>query len=195
MAIAAVIGARDFTNAYSKPAMVSVMYLDCSSLDIMIVDDSAYMRRIVAAMMRGFGARRIHEAEDGAEALEKIEMQPPDLIIVDWVMPVLDGAELVKLIRNPDGACAYTPIIMLSGHTERSRVLAGSKLGINHFLSKPVSANALYKRMADCVLHPRKFIRTQDYFGPEPRDSIEGVARYRVGVMLDVLGNPVEQTG
>lgn len=177
---------------YLNAAKVLSMYIDCSPLDIMVVDDSAYMRRIIAAMLRGFGARRIHEAEDGAEALEKIEMQPPDLIIVDWVMPVLDGAELVRLIRNPDAVCAYTPIIMLSGHTERSRVLSGSKLGINHFLSKPVSASGLYLRMADCILFPRKFIRTQDYFGPEPRESNEGHVRNRVGVQVDLDGMPVE---
>ena len=168
------------------------MHLDCSLLDIMVVDDSVHMRRIVTAMLRGFGARRIHEAEDGAEALEKIDMQPPDLIVTDWVMPVLDGAEMVKLIRNPSSVCAYTPIIMLSGHTERSRVLAASKLGVNHFLSKPVSANALYVRMADCILHPRKFVQTDDYFGPEPRESNEGLMRSRIGVLIDDSGQPVE---
>ncbi|MEM1285223.1 MAG: response regulator [Pseudomonadota bacterium] len=151
----------------------------------MVVDDSAYMRRIVSAMLRGFGARRIHEAEDGADALEKIEIQPPDLLILDWVMPVLDGAELVKLIRNPDHMCAYIPIIMLSGHTERSRVLSASKIGVNHFLSKPVSAKSLYLRMADCILHPRKFIRTEDYFGPEPRETDHANTRPMLGVLLD----------
>ncbi|MEM6382039.1 MAG: response regulator [Pseudomonadota bacterium] len=166
--------------------------MDCSLLDMMVVDDSAYMRRIVAAMLRGFGTRRIIEAEDGAEALEKIEMQPPDLIITDWVMPVLDGAELVRLIRNPDSVCAYSPIIMLSGHSERSRILTASKLGINHFLTKPISASLLYERIADCVLNPRKFVQTDDYFGPEPRESSEAIARDRVGVLLDDNGAPVE---
>ncbi|MEM1287090.1 MAG: response regulator [Pseudomonadota bacterium] len=166
--------------------------MDCSLLDMMVVDDSAYMRRIVSAMLRGFGARRIVEAEDGAEALEKIETQPPDLIITDWVMPVLDGAELVKLIRNPDSVCAYTPIIMLTGHTERSRVISASRLGINHFLSKPVSASALYLRIADCILHPRKFVQSDDYFGPEPRETNEAIGNSRFGVLLDDAGAPVE---
>ena len=168
------------------------MQIDCAPLDIMIVDDSTYMRRIVAAMLRGFGARRIYEAEDGADALEKIEMQPPDLLILDWVMPVLDGAELVKLIRNPDHVCAYIPIIMLSGHTERSRVLASSKLGVNHFLSKPVSAKSLYMRMADCILYSRKFIRTEEYFGPEPRTTEQASTRPMLGVLLDDEGAAVE---
>jgi len=171
------------------------MYIDVAPLDIMVIDDSAYMRRIVSAMLRGFGARRIHEAEDGADALEKIEMQPPDMIIVDWVMPVLDGAELVKLIRQPNFVCAYVPIIMLTGHTERSRVLASSKLGVNHFLSKPVSAKALYNRMADCILYPRRFVSTEEYFGPEPRSQNEGQLRTQIGVALDENGMPLEQAG
>lgn len=169
------------------------MFIDVAPLDIMVIDDSAYMRRIVSAMLRGFGARRIQEAEDGADALEKIELQPPDMIIVDWVMPVLDGAELVKLIRQPNFVCAYVPIIMLSGHTERSRVVASSKLGVNHFLSKPVSAKALYNRMADCILYPRKFVTTDDYFGPEPRSASDSYARSHVGVALDENGLPVEE--
>ncbi len=171
------------------------MIIDVSPLDIMVIDDSAYMRRIVSAMLRGFGARRIHEAEDGADALEKIEMQPPDMIIVDWVMPVLDGAELVKLVRQPNSVCAYVPIIMLSGYTERSRVLASTKIGVNHFLSKPVSAKSLYNRIADCILYPRRFISTDDYFGPEPRSTNENYARNHVGVALDADGRPLEETG
>ena len=170
------------------------MFIDIAPLDIMVIDDSAYMRRIISAMLRGFGARRIHEAEDGAEALEKIAMQPPDIIIVDWVMPVLDGADLVKLIRQPNFICAYVPIIMLSGHTERSRVLQSSKMGVNHFLSKPVSAKALYNRMADCILYPRRFVTSGDYFGPEPRNPSEGVMRSHVGVALDENGQPIEHT-
>ncbi|MEM6711996.1 MAG: response regulator [Pseudomonadota bacterium] len=168
------------------------MQIDIAPLDIMVIDDSAYMRRIVSAMLRGFGGRRIYEAEDGADALEKIQMQPPDIIIVDWVMPVLDGADLVKLIRQPDFVCAYVPIIMLSGHTERSRVLSGSKIGVNHFLSKPVSARALYQRIADCILYPRKFVSSGDYFGPEPRKSEEGVVSKYIGVATDENGRPVQ---
>ena len=168
------------------------MQIDIAPLDIMVIDDSAYMRRIVSAMLRGFGARRIHEAEDGADALEKIQMQPPDIIIVDWVMPVLDGAELVKLIRKPDFVCGYVPIIMLSGHTERSRVLSSSKLGVNHFLSKPVSARALYNRIADCILYPRKFVSSDDYFGPEPRKSEENMVANFIGVATDEHGQPLE---
>ena len=172
------------------------MQVDCSALDFMVVDDSAYMRRIIAAMLRGFGVRRVYEAEDGADALEKIDMQPPDVLIIDWVMPVLDGADLVRMIRSPDHVCGYAPIIMLSGHTERSRVLASSKLGVNHFLSKPVSAQALYHRITDCILSPRRFIQSGEYFGPEPRDPISGsTSKERIGVQLDARGEPVEAVG
>ena len=167
------------------------MTLSLSALNFMIVDDSVHMRRIVAAMLRGFGARSIVEAEDGADALEKIEVSAPDVIILDWVMPVLDGAELVRLIRKPDHPAAYASIIMLSGHTERSRVVTGSKLGINHFLSKPISAKGLYERITDCVLYPRRFVRSSDYFGPEPRELRENWHRGLVGVMTDDAGEPI----
>lgn len=147
------------------------MHLSLSDISFTVVDDSTNMRRIIVTMLRGFGARRIVEAEDGVDGLEKIEMNAPDIVISDWVMPVLDGGEMVKMIRTPDFSSAHVSIIMLTAYTEKSRVLQSMDLGVDHVLCKPVSARSLYDRIADCVLRPRNFIKTDTYFGPEPRDK------------------------
>jgi two-component system chemotaxis response regulator CheY len=168
------------------------MAISFHSLSFIVVDDSTHMRRILVTMLRGFGARAVYEAEDGADALEKIQMNMPDIIITDWVMPVLDGEELVKMIRTPSSPSGYAPIIMVSGYTERSRVQQASAMGVNHFLCKPVSAKALYDRIADCILRPRKFIRSPTYFGPEPREMKKVQSRRFIGVPVDEKGMPIE---
>lgn len=146
------------------------MRLDISGLRFLIVDDNAHMRRIVRTLLHGFGVREVYEAEDGAAGLEAFQNFSPDIIIADWVMPVFDGHELVQMIRRPDSKLnPYVPIIMLTGHSERRRVIQARDAGVHEFLCKPISAKALYERIATIVLNPRPFVRTKNYFGPDRR--------------------------
>jgi DNA-binding response OmpR family regulator len=61
------------------------------------------------------------------------------------------------------------PIIMLTGHGERSRVVEAVRLGVHEFLLKPVSGNALRARLLSVIAKPRHMVRRGDYYGPEPR--------------------------
>lgn len=146
------------------------MQLDLSSLTFLVVEDSAYMRAILRTMLQGFGARRIVEAEDGASGLEAMERAHPDILVLDWVMPILDGAEMVRMIRKQTSAFAYIPIIMVTGHTERSRMVEARHLGIHELLCKPISAKSLYNRIQNVIVNPRDFVKTPTYFGPAPRE-------------------------
>lgn len=139
-------------------------------MSFLVVDDNSHMRRLVRSLLHGFGSRQVYEAEDGAAGLEAVETYGPDILITDWAMPIFDGLELVQMIRNPD-ACkhAYIPIIMLTGHAERQRVIQARDMGVTEFLCKPISAKALYDRIYSVVMSPRPFIRTKTYFGPDRR--------------------------
>ncbi|MGA0531854.1 response regulator [Hansschlegelia sp. KR7-227] len=144
--------------------------VDFTKLRLLVVDDNAYMRRIVRTLLHGFGAREVYEAENGAVGLELFGAQLPDVVIVDWLMPKMDGVEMTRAIRRPESAAnPYVPIIMLTGHSEKSRVLRARDAGVTEFLCKPISAKALHQRLLNCVLNPRPFIRTRDYFGPDRR--------------------------
>ena len=97
-------------------------------------------------------------------------MFAPDLVILDWEMPLLNGAELVRIVRSPGVfPVPDVPIIMLTGHVERWRVIEASRLGVNEFLKKPVSGKALLDRIVAILTHPRAMVRLGDYYGPEPR--------------------------
>lgn len=141
-------------------------------LSFLIVDDSAHMRVILRTILMGFGCRRIFEAEDGADGLDKLSSFGPDICVIDWEMPVLNGPEMIRFVRNPDSfRYAYVPIILLTAHTERRKMLQAKSFGVNEVLRKPVSPKALYTRVASIVLNPRPFVRTPTYFGPEPRQE------------------------
>ncbi len=142
---------------------------DMSGLRVLVVDDNIHMCRLVRAMLGGFGLRQVTDAHDGAEALERIDQTHYDILIVDWEMPVLDGPDLVRLIRKPEHPLAYVPIIMITGHSTYRRTNDALSLGINDVLSKPFSPKAIYDRIYDAVIRPRPFVRTQNYFGPKPR--------------------------
>ncbi len=144
--------------------------LDFQRLRFLLVDDNAHMRRIVRQLLHGFGSREIFEADDGAAGIEAFINHNPDIIITDWAMPVFDGIELTKSIRQPGGnANPFVPIIMLSGHSEKRRVLEARDSGITEFLAKPIAAKALYERILSVVLSPRPFIQSKTYFGPDRR--------------------------
>lgn len=146
--------------------------VDFSELSFVIAEDGAYMRTIIRNMLQGFGCRQIHEAEDGAVALELIERVLPDIVLLDWVMPVLDGSDVMRMIRQPDHPMAYVPVIMVTAHTERKRILEARQLGVNEILGKPLSAKAVSQRIRAVILQPRPFVNESGYFGPEPREVI-----------------------
>ncbi|MGA7974988.1 MAG: response regulator [Pseudolabrys sp.] len=150
-----------------------MVHVDFHRLRFLVIDDNAHMRRIVRSLLLGFGARELYEAEDGPSGLETFTQCVPEIVIVDWVLPGLDGLELARMMRQSDThGNAYVPIIMLTGHSERARVMAARDAGITEFLAKPISAKGLYQRIVNVVLNPRPFIRTETYFGPDRRRNV-----------------------
>jgi two-component system, chemotaxis family, chemotaxis protein CheY len=173
--------------------------IDFSRLRFLVIDDNAHMRRILRTLLHGFGTREVYEAEDGAGALEAFTHYMPDIVLVDWVMPVFDGLELTQMIRQPGAnANPYVPIIMLSAHSEKKRIVTARDAGVTEFLLKPISAKALYERILNAVANPRPFIRTSSYFGPDRRRSVNsnyvGPERRKDGKSEAIRPQPVDKT-
>jgi CheY-like chemotaxis protein len=135
-----------------------------------LVDDDAFMRTIVRGLLNNIGVKIVSEATDGIAALDMIRESPPDVVILDWEMPLLNGPELVRIVRSPGVfPTPDIPIIMLTAHGEHWRILESVKLGVNEFLCKPVSAKALFERLISIILKPRASVQLGDYYGPLPR--------------------------
>ena len=137
---------------------------------VVVVDDEHYMRKVVRTMLLSIGVREVYEAPDGQTGLDLIRRLAPDVVILDWQMPGLDGPAFVRIVRSP-ATFPYpnVPIIMLTGHGERSRVVEAVKIGVNEFLLKPVSVKALQDRMVSVLTKPREVVKSGDYYGPVPR--------------------------
>jgi len=140
------------------------------SLGVLLVDDNQYMRKLVRNLLVNVGIKNVFEAADGIAALEAIRTVQPDLVILDWEMPLLNGPELVRIVRSPGVfPMPDLPIIMLSAHGERWRVVEAVRLGVNEYMVKPVSAKGLLDRIVSIVATPRPIVQVGDYYGPEPR--------------------------
>ena len=140
------------------------------SLNILLVDDNQHMRAITGAILKSAGVRHIREVSDGAMALQSLREHPSDLAIVDFNMFPLDGVEFTRLVRNsPDSGNPYLPIIMMTGHSEKGRVMEARDAGVNEFVAKPITAKALFDRIQAVIIRPRAFVKTEGYFGPDRR--------------------------
>ena len=143
------------------------------SIEVLVIEDNQYMRKVVRNILTSIGVKNVHEAVDGVSGLEAIRTLAPSLVILDWEMPLLNGAELVRIVRSPGVfPVPDVPIIMLTGHGQRWRVVEAANLGVNEFLRKPVSGKALLDRMVAILTKPRAMVRLGDYYGPEPRKPV-----------------------
>jgi CheY-like chemotaxis protein len=139
-------------------------------LNVLLVDDSKSMRSLIRVILQAWGITNIYEAEDAETAFNRLKEFAIDVILVDIMMKPMNGIEFTKQVRNAeDSADPFVPIIVISGYTERERVLAARDAGANEVMTKPITAKALYSRLVEVIEHPRPFVRAPDYFGPDRR--------------------------
>src|SRR5215475_8995170 len=90
------------------------------SIEVLVIEDNPYMRKVIRNLLTSIGVKNVHEAVDGVAGLEAIRMFAPSMVILDWEMPLLNGAELVRIVRSPGVfPVPDIPIIMLTGHGQR----------------------------------------------------------------------------
>lgn len=144
---------------------------------VLIVEDNPHMSAILRTILQGFGVRTIHECRDAETALNNMAAFNPDILLADLLMGEMDGLELAAHIRNDENSPnKYLPIIMVTAHSERPRVLQAINVGVNEYLAKPVRPIDLFERMISLIERPRRFVRAPNYFGPDRRRRQE--ARY-----------------
>lgn len=141
-----------------------------SHLKALIVEDNAHMRALLRALLNGLGVAEVFEAHDGAQAFELLRRANPDFVLTDLSMAPVDGIAFTREVRNSVASPnPFVPVVMVTGHTERARVLAARDAGVTEFLAKPVTARNLFLRIVEIVDRPRAFVRTDAYFGPDRR--------------------------
>jgi len=111
---------------------------------VLIVDDDPAMRRVLVKVLKSAGFA-VREAADGSEAIEIIRQNAPYYVITDWDMPVLDGAEFCRMVRQEE-LPHYVYIVMLTG-TYADNLVEGLACGADDFLTKPVKPQELLARV------------------------------------------------
>lgn len=128
------------------------------------------MLEICKALLLTFGVGEVLAAKNGEEGYELFRRENPDIVIADWMMHPTDGISLTRRIRNdPRSPNQYVPVILMTGFSEKKRVVQARDSGVTEFLVKPFTARDLYKRIAQIIERPRQFVRSEDFFGPDRR--------------------------
>ncbi|MDX2074038.1 MAG: response regulator [Alphaproteobacteria bacterium] len=137
---------------------------------LLLVDHDAELAKVLRSMLAEMGFTACDTTGSGAEAMRMLQNQPYDFLITEWNTQQLNGIDLVKKIRRaPNSPNPVLPIIMLTGRAEQSDVLLARDRGINEFVVKPFSAKTIYNRIERIVEHPRQFIVSPSFVGPNRR--------------------------
>ena len=118
------------------------------NMKVLLIDDSRTMRNIQKSVLSQLGLTQIEEACDGQDALSKVGAFQPELILVDWNMPNMDGLSFVKAYRQLN---TQTPMIMVTTESEKSRVIEAIKAGVNNYVIKPFTPDLLAQRIGETL--------------------------------------------
>ena len=160
------------TTETSKPMSSVGVSTPAATRTILIVDDDPSVTETFERMLRleGYHVVTALSAEAG---LNQAERSHPHAIILDLRMPLVDGLQFLRTVRSPNEfPYPEVPIILLTGHADRWRVIEAARFGVHEYLLKPVSTKALLDRIAAVLLKPRKMVKLDGYYGPEPRKLV-----------------------
>ena len=118
---------------------------------ILLVDDAAFMRKVIKDTLTKNGYTDLYEAVDGADAVEKFSEIGPDLVIMDITMPNMDGLEALKAIRAADG---NANVVMCSAMGQETMVIDAIKSGAKDFIVKPFKIERVLKTVTSIVGEP-----------------------------------------
>ena len=118
---------------------------------ILLVDDAAFMRKVIKDTLSKAGYTDLHEAVDGADAVEKFNSLKPDLVLMDITMPNMDGLEALKAIRAADG---NANVVMYSAMGQETMVIDAIRSGAKDFIVKPFKGERVLKTVTSIVGEP-----------------------------------------
>lgn len=118
------------------------------NLKFLVVDDFSTMRRIIRNLLKELGYLNIEEAEDGAQALSKIERGDFDFIVSDWNMPNMDGITMLKNIRaSSNPKIAKLPVLMVTAEAKKENIIEAAQSKASGYVVKPFTSATLEEKL------------------------------------------------
>ncbi|MSQ85839.1 MAG: response regulator [Alphaproteobacteria bacterium] len=118
----------------------------------------------------------IEESDCGRNAMNTIRQWPPDVILTEYWLSLMNGVEMLRTVRTDKGPLRFTPIIMVSAETLREKVIAARNAGVTEYIAKPITAKDMLLRIREVIERPRPFVDSKAYFGPDRRRRTEIMA-------------------
>tara|TARA_R110000868_G_scaffold190217_2_gene433836 strand:- start:5783 stop:6319 length:537 start_codon:yes stop_codon:yes gene_type:complete len=141
-----------------------------SRLNVMVVEDASHMASLVCGILKSLGFGRIFEARSGTGALEVMNSQAIDLVLIDDLAPPVDGLSVVKEVRKSKSKSARgVPVILLTSMLNKTAIFEARDAGVTEILSKPFSAAQMITRIESVLSRPRELIETEHFAGPDRR--------------------------
>lgn len=149
---------------------------DFSRISLLIAEQTPYMRIQIHSILQRSNIGEVIEANTPDQAWHIFRSHQPDMVFVDWA-PGFDGISLLQRIRR-DKASAnpFTPVLVVTAHTEHQHSFTARDLCMTEFLAKPFSPQRVLQRLQNIAEHPRNFGRANTYFGVERRVNRTGSA-------------------
>ena len=145
---------------------------DLSKVSMLVVDTNAFMREVLRELLDGLGVGRIVSARSLDQAWDRLmDDTSIDVVLTELDLEQEDGVRLINMVRSSKTPrIRMLPLLVLSSDTRVPRIMASRDAGATEFLAKPVSAEAIYKRLVQLIERPRPFVRVgENYFGPDRR--------------------------
>ena len=140
------------------------------NIAVLVIESTEQMFSLTKNVLMTFGISQIYSAYDIKHGFETFCRLSPDLVIMDWMDEPKNGLSLTKKIRSDRASPnPFVPIILMTGYSQKKRVLMARDCGITEFLVKPFTAKALYQRIEQLIEKPRVFVKSEHYFGPDRR--------------------------
>ncbi|MGC4402908.1 PP2C family protein-serine/threonine phosphatase [Methyloversatilis sp. MC4-4] len=133
----------------AQPATAQQAAAPLRQMTVLVVDDTLVGRATVSALVRRLGHRCI-EASDGAGAVQAYRAYRPDVVLMDVVMPGMDGLEATRELRRL-AADTFLPILLLSARSDDADMIAGLEAGADDYLTKPINFAILTAKLANCA--------------------------------------------
>lgn len=120
------------------------------NMKVLIVDDYKTMLRVLHNLLCQMNFTNIEEAEDGAEAFQKLQSDTYGLVISDWNMEPMSGMDLLKEVRADD-AMKDLPFIMITAESSSENVIAAKEAGVSDYIVKPFTAETLQTKLVSVL--------------------------------------------
>ena len=116
-------------------------------LTALAVDDNLFARRLLATMLKRIGFSHVREADCGMKGVEIAIGETPDLILLDWIMPGKDGADILQILKACNHPFEQSPVLVTSTIAERDSIVKAARLGAAGFIVQPFAPVTLASRV------------------------------------------------